>query len=275
MTWSNARRQRLTAFTSQVDPAMAGVGFGPAVGDTTYTGIVLPSDPTTTQSRRYLCRLCGIQIPNGYLGRIVSVKQLLTVGVAVKVEQDAAPSWIFELPVRDPTWHFADGNVSWHLMAVPPGTAAKKSFSDTIYGAPFSQSRDGTGSAILARSTGIAAPPGSYRPLNGGKPYGQPVAGLGSFADMRWPWDAAQDPNEALDTEVLGPCNLVLFASVHQTDPARRTDKPVLVEDAWLRPEDKFVLQNPDARYWRIGGRMTVDLEPLPDRCADGRKRSE
>lgn len=264
MTWDRAI-QRITAFSQQVDPAMAGVGFGPAVGDRTYTGIVLPSDPTTDQTRRYLCRLCGVNIPKGYSGTLVSLKQLLTVGVAVKVEEDAAPSWVFELPVRDPVWHFADGNVSWHLMSVPSGSSARKRFSDTIYGAPFVQNRDGNGAAILARQTGIGAPPGSYRPLNGGKPYGMPVVGLGSFADMRWPWDT-QD-SEALGIQVVGPCNLVLYASVHQTDPTRRTNKPVLVEDAWLRPEDKFVLQNPEARYWRIGGRMTVDLEPLPPGC--------
>lgn len=259
----STRRQRITAFTKQVDPALMGVGFGPAIGDRTYTGIVLSSAPTVDQSHRYLCRLCGVSIPAGVRGTVVSIKQLLTIGVAAKVEQDEAPSWIFELPVTDPTWHFADGNVSWHLMRIKPGSTGRKRFMDTNYYAPYTHSRDGVDSAILARATpALAAPFAGYVPLNGGLPYGDPVAGFGSFADMRWAW-SAQDPNEALGIEVEGPCNLVLFASVHQTDPARRTNKPVLVEDSWLRPEDRFVLQNPDARYWRVGGRLVVDLEPI------------
>lgn len=258
---------RLIVHTRSVDPALAGVGGGPSIGDLNATGIVLPAAPTTSQTRRYLASLCTIIVPEGKEAEIVSVKQLLTIGVDVKVEEDLAPYWHFELPVTDPVWRFVDGNVSWHLMSTQAESSASSriQFTDVFPPAPpYIQSRGTMQSGILSRATILD---GGYIPLNGGQPYGEPVAGLGYFSDMRWPW-SAQDPSESLGIRVRGPRRIVLFASVHQTDPELRPNKPVLVEDSWLKPEDRFVLQNPEARYWRIGARMAVDMYDVAPRPA-------
>jgi hypothetical protein len=198
-----------------------------------------------------------VRLNHGARCIVHSVRQLLTIGT--EIESNTAGLTIpLELDVTSPTWHFVNGNVSWHLRFVNPKVQAfLRTFPDVPpFTLPFASGQDGTTTAILARSQ---AP---YRALNEGVPYGEPVRGLGTFRDIRYPWTQSSEP-AALGIEVLGPGDLVLFASVYQPDPELRPLPPVVLpapELAVLRPEDAFVLSYPNARYWRIGAEMVVDL---------------
>lgn len=268
---SSERIQRLVISSSQYDAGMAFSGSTPGGGDSTGVGVTLPATPTTAPNGRYLVRLCGVDIGKRSRAVVRSFRQLLTIGAhcAIGMDEngdDIPPYLPVECDVVSPAWHFVDGNVSWHMRKVQKRDPAKgrRVFTDAPpQYMPFSYSDRGNQSSILARNTAAAVNwplvPG-YIPLNNGMPYGTDVSGMGTFRDMRFPY-AAQMPQRDLGLEVQGPCNLVMFASVYQTDPTRRPvalDKQPPLES--LRPEDKFILQYPDARYWRIGAELVVDL---------------
>lgn len=251
-----ARFERKILTAVQVDPANQYVGSSPSSGDYSATGIVLPAGPSSSIPTRYLTRLCGVRLNQGARCIIHSMRQLLTIGTEIESGSPGVTIPL-ELDVTSPTWHFVNGNVSWHLRMVNPKVQAfLRTFPDVPpFTTPFASGKDGTTSAILTRRQG---PP--YRALNEGSPYGDPVRGLGTFRDIRFPWSLSTG-STALGIEVLGPGDLVLFASVYQPDPLLRpAPPPVLPDLSVLRPEDAFVLSHPDARYWRIGAEMVVDL---------------
>lgn len=249
--------RRITVTTStQVDPAKALVGSSPFGGDMSNTGIVLPATPTPSQFRRYLSRLCGAGIDRDEVAFVRSIEQLLTIGAYELVgdpEEDPT-RYPLELEVTSPTWSFIDGNVSWHLRHVSPQDRAPRTLWDDFpLAPPFIMDSQGTSAGILAR----IPVDGAYLPLANGIPYGEPVADLGTFRDIRFPWNQRfQD----LSIEVPGPGTLVLFASVHQTNPDTRVQPNVAVDGTYLRREDRFVLNHPTARYWRVGARMILDV---------------
>lgn len=251
-----ARFERKIITAVQLDPGLQFVGSSPASGDWYSTGIVLPAAPSTGPSfRRYLVRLCGVHVDDESRCIIRSIRQMLTIGTDIESGTPGL-SIPLELDVISPTWRFTNGNVSWHLRAVNPKVVAyTRSFPDAPpTGPPFSNSERGTTSAILSRQD---VP---YQALDQGQPYGKPVAGLGTFRDIRYPWSQSSEPAD-LGIEVTGPVDLVLFASVYQTDPATRPAPPAPLPDlSVLRREDAFVLSHPQARYWRIGAEMVVDL---------------
>ncbi len=248
-------RRVVVGATAQYDPAKALVGASPFQGDLTSTGIVLPADPTIAQNRRYLCRLFGMSVAQDEYIVIHAVHQLLTIGVPYEVgdpEQDPTV-YNLELPVTDPTWSFPDGNVSWHLRRINLGRHVSSIYTDFAFAPPFAADREGLTAAILARVPIAAA----YLPLNAGHPYGKPVGSLGTFRDIRFPWtQVTADLRQRVD----GPCHVTMFASVYQTDPDTRVQPPVIADGTYMRPEDRFIINHPDARYWRVGARMEVDV---------------
>lgn len=259
------RREGKIAFAQsvQIDPSKALSGGTPFAGDLSSTGILIPSTPTASQSTRYFFQLCATTIPTGTIGIIRNIRQLLYIGASLVEEQDQPDGqWLLEIPVTDPLWCFADGNVSWHLRVGQSGSPDTKVFFDAIFGPPYSNRRDTTDSALLART-----PDAPYTPLNAGMPYGKDLAGLGTFRDIRYPW--AEDDTD-LGIEVKGPNRVALYASVHQTNPANRPNKPVGIETAGLRPEDVFVLNYPQARYTRVGGRMKVEFRDMDEKQIRG-----
>ena len=254
-----SRFERVVLTTVQVDPAMAFYGSSPYTGDMSGTGVVLPASPTVAapaSARRYLVRLCGLRIGPNARCIIRSIRQLLTIGY----EQEMQGGLLLpvELPVSTPNWHFADGNVSWHLRRVDVERAAfNRRFVDVPLAVPpFSEGTAGLTAAILARNPS----PGSYIPLNRGMPYGTDVAGLGTFRDIRYPWVLGSAGSD-LGLEILGPADLLFFASVLQTDPERRP-RPIepLPDLSGMTPEDRFVFLHPGARYWRVGAELIVDI---------------
>lgn len=248
---------RAVIASAQIDPGRTGIGSSPYVGDLSNTGIIVPEFPTTEPNRRYLFRLCSVVVPDRAVCKIHSIRQLAYIGCDLQVEpEDEDQQWRVEIPVRDPLWSFPDGNVSWHLRMVnkfqPDTTVLNPDFGVQ---SGVSARGDTTDASLLAFRAPIGA--GVYRPLNGGAPYGRGVGGLGTFRDMRYPWS---NRGTSLGLEVAGPCLLALYASVYQTDPDRRPNKPVGIETAGLRDEDVFTFNYPNARYTRVGGRMDTEI---------------
>jgi hypothetical protein len=254
------RKRVIVSGTSQYDPAKALVGSSPFTGDMTSTGIVLPAAPTLSQARRYLARLFALEVAQDEFIIIEALHQLLTIGVLLDVGDELDPTqYPLELPVTDPTWNFIDGNVSWHLRRIEPQQYVSTTYYDVPFPAPFASDRTGMTSAILAR---IPAP---YLPLNSGSPYGKPIGSLGTFRDIRYPWTQV---TANLKQRVDGPCQVVLYASIWQTNPDTRVQPPVEADGTYLRPEDRFVINHPQSRYWRIAGRMEVDVYTKSDPLA-------
>jgi hypothetical protein len=247
-------RRVVVGATTQYDPDKALVGSSPFSGDQANTGIVLPASPTVAQNRRYLCRLFGMEVNEDEFVVVHAIHQLLTIGAMYDVGDEQDPTqYTLEVPVTDPTWSFPDGNVSWHLRQKNVAKNSRSLYTDFPFVPPYSANRDGLTSAILARVP-VA---GAYLPLNGGAPYGEPVSSLGTFKDIRFPWlQVTADLKQRID----GPCQIVMYASVWQTDPDTRVQPPVVADGTYLRQEDRFVMNHDQARYWRIGGRMEVDV---------------
>ena len=245
--------------SAQVDPARTAVGSSPSIGDLTNTGCVIPEYATPNQHERYLFLLCGLHVPGNAIAVIRHLHQLLYIGADVQSEnaQDDE-QWLVEVPVTDPLWSFPNGNVSWHLTRSTVRTPQTRLFPDLFPAgtAGYVTRGDVVGPGLIARQPAIAA--GAYRPLNGGSPYGIGLGGLGTFRDMRFPWNAGHD--HYLGLQVRGPALVQFFASVYQTDPDGRPNKPVAIEQAGLRREDVFMFNYPTSKYTRVGGRMEVDL---------------
>jgi len=247
----------------QYDLNRVGTGASPYPGDLNSTGIAVPIFPTGNQNRRYLFRLCGLEVPADTICVITALHQLLYIGAKVPAEDgEIDETWLLEVPVEDPLWSFPDGNVSWHLRNLAINSQDRTIFTDFIFPPGSTNRGDTTDSALISRQ-----PPAGgfgYEPLNGGLPYGKDlVPGLGTWRDMRFPWHHCQ-PN--LNLQVKGPMTIGFFASIYQTDPARRPNKPVIIETAGLRREDVFMLNYPDAVYTRVGGRIIYDMIPCPAR---------
>jgi len=249
------RRERQLVASAQFDDAQSFVGGSPSLGDLTSTGIRVPADPTPSQDKRYLARCCGVSVGINQRAIIRSIRQLVTIGADVQL-LDRVHVAHFEIPVTTPTWHFQDGNVSFHLRKVTDDTIFRNVASArNVEG--VSSNRAGLSAVILGF---LPAGPALYDPLNAGLPYGTPIKDLGTFRDMRFPWTG--DTTRDLDLEVTGPCDIELFASVHQTDPLTRIRYDGAVADIIdaVCPEDKFILRFQDARYWRVGAELIVDI---------------
>lgn len=250
-----SRFERVIVTTTQVDPAFDFVGASPYSADRYGTGIVLLPATEISPGQRILCNLGGVRLGPNSRCIVQSVRQLLTIGY--KQPMDGGQTMVVEVPVRNANWHFVDGSVSWHLRRVNPKKLQfTNRFADTpFYPPPYAEDAYGLTSSVLTRRLN----PG-YVALNHGLPYGTDVAGLGTFRDIRYPFDLGS-ANMALGIEVLGPCDLKFFASVKQTDPETRPAPPAILPSLdGLIEEDRFVLTHPEARYWRIGCEMVLDI---------------
>lgn len=252
-----ARYQRLAIGGSSDDPSMALVGASPYIGDMSQHGLVLPAFPSKPDNR-YLCVLCGLRLGYGVKGIIRHIRQLLTLGCELPMAGGAVLP--VEVPVMAPTWHFVDGSVSWHIRRLDPtNDASFVHYNDVLpFAAPFTAQWDAQLPCILTRQM----PDGinEYIPQFGGVPPGLDIANLATFRDMRYPYTQGNGQGD-LGFEVTGPCILVFYASVKQTNPETRpkpTDPLPSLEG--LVCEDRFILTHPNARYWRIGGSMIIDI---------------
>lgn len=251
---NQALLDRAVISSAQFDESLNGIGGSALVGDLNSTGIPIPTSSTSAQNERYLFRLCGAVVPDRSVCVVRYLRQLLYIGAEVESEEGQADeTWKFEIPVLDPLWRFPDGNVSWHLVKHNPGRPGQTLFPGFPGQPQYSQRTDMTTPALLASSPADLG----YTPLGGGVPPGVGVGGLATFRDIRYPWLAR---DHYLGLQIQGPCTIQFYASVYQTDPDNRPNKPVAIEQAALRREDVFVLNYPNAVYTRVGGSMEVDM---------------
>lgn len=265
--------KRVVVYTQGLDPTKNFVGTGPEPGDLGFVGLLVPEDPTPDPRHRYLFRLVTVSVGEQFHARVVGIRQLLTICARVPTTErdqqeeplpkdDTRPTVLLERQVITPTWTFPDGNVSWHLRIVQP-----KAVPDSPAPAvpPLGWSRDmyGYESALLSvRNPGVMA----YYPPNNGVPPGDILM---DWKDMRYPW-YARGAHENLELDAYGPCKIILYASIYQTNPETRIapelapGSEMFTTDCGIEPEDRFWTAFPDtARYCRVGAELAVNFYPL------------
>jgi hypothetical protein len=253
------KRERQIVSSAQIDPGLAGVGGSPFLGDMTATGILVPDFFTQSQNQRYLFRCCALSVGPNQTAYIRSLREFVWIGVDLTQVTGVLH---FEQIVTTPRWRFPDGNASFHLRRVGAGL---KEVGINAFPAPAGAdaslvgligSPNGDNPGLLGT---IDAGTLLYVPLNGGLPYGDGITGLGTMRDVRHPpgMTASQD----LDLQVTGPCSIVMFCSVFQTNPRTRVNWAGSkdITDG-LCPEDRFWVRFDSARYWAVGAEMTVDM---------------
>jgi hypothetical protein len=190
---------------------------------------------------RYLFQLASLYLSGGRRVRLRGLRQSLLFGGLLPAV-GSAPPVLVEFPVDNPYFRFADGNVSWHLMKVPPmnRNARQQTDSDNfIY--RFAEAC-GMG-ALVYETAGFPAANlnsfgrpdfyqslTSYLPPNGGRPYGRPL--LPVLHEIRYPIEHPES-DLTLDMVVEGPGSVVLYASVLQTiGGTTKTTTPTTVDFA-------------------------------------------
>lgn len=238
------------------DEDATAVGTTPWSGDRSSTGLHIPPAPTTAQTNRYLFRLCGVEIPVGYSILIKGLRQVATLR---STEEINGQPRILEREIVSPLWRFQDGNISWHLRL------QTQQFAPTVFD-PAQIA--GTSPDMRALDSGLLYRPPlvPYVALGAGQPPGVSVGDLGTWRDIRYPWDESK---WTLSELVRGPGAVVFYASVHQPDPANRPQYPTV---RGLRPEDQFLGNFPNAIYGHIGGSMIFEMMPC---CDEQRKKGK
>jgi hypothetical protein len=172
-----------------------------------------------------------------------------------------------EKQVTSPLWRFPDGNVSWHVMALPPNSqrpaflgalpaGVTGNVTNQLPGYAFVSAK--TPAILSLTSAADQASDNAYWPPNGGRPTGAPLtADLGNIHDIRFPWDSANSWHYSVDVPINPPCDVALYASVKQTNTATRTNPTPPANLSVLGPEDQFYLTYPStAVYWRVAGSL-------------------
>ena len=235
-----------------------------------YTGLIVPATPSSSLpgSPRYLFMLARQSFSTGEqssdkLGvRLVGIRQYAE--LVARIPPGLAPlasesgpvtgsTVTFRREITSPLWHPSDGDISWHVMILP------RTQRDTRnpLNADGVNYQDSLSPALLYQTLG------PYTPPNGGRPWGKSLgASLGNIHDLRYPWrtDRAE---VALDIPIPVPCDVALFASVRQNDPALNPtfqECCVSAQFAALSPEDQFVIAYSQyAQYGSIAGSLVFD----------------
>src|ERR1700687_1101782 len=250
------------------------VGLRVPFGPTATVGKVAPLDERACPEfpgpllNRYLFMLCAFNVNYKQCARLRGWRELVTIGT--KQTSDAGSPRVVEQEVLSPFWKFADGNVSFHLMDMgPPGG---QGLPLTLRG-PIDLNNfkfRWASSPALLYDTGTVMPAAdlfyvdltTYVAPHQGKPYGAPlIPGMSVMYDLRTPWRSGGLPWHAIDIPITGPRTVALFASVRQTNPATRValTLPLPIYPEALSPEEQFLLNFPNAIYWRVGGGLIVD----------------
>jgi hypothetical protein len=256
---------------------------GDPYGGLSSVGLRVPTLPSERgrTSARYLNLLAGFTVPEGVRVRIHGYRQLVTIGyLQPAVSQN--PPRVNEFQVTSPFFKFPDGNISWHLMRMgmneplhPLRPGLTRNMSLVTPGPPLTPLRNlawkmSDTPALLFSS--VQTPNfdpfyvnlTQYQAPNSGRPWGRPVtSGLGCFYDLRTQWRESQAWS-ALDIPIEGPTRVAFFASVAQTNPQNRavlTAPPNDPSGASFSLEERFILNNPNAIYWRVGGALIVSYD--------------
>jgi hypothetical protein len=277
------RPRQVEIASSGFDEFLQLVGGDP-FGGTNSVGLRVPTLATPALSAggaqlRYLFNLASFTVGHGACVRVRGYRQLATLGYAQpQGSEEDASVYVVEQEITSPFWRFNDGNISWHIHVfggpnasdVPKGTTAP--FTDVVRDT-VSYKRYWADSPCLLYGPGSGIAPGgiypniaTYIPPNNGKPWGSAIAShQGTFYDLRIPW-RTHGAWDSLDIPVRGPATVAFFASVRQSNPMSRLSlTPPFdgksVYTGGLSNEEQFLLNFPNAIYWRVGGSLILELE--------------
>lgn len=272
---SALKPKRIEIISTGIDEALEGVGSNP-FGGISWTGLRVPTlaTPPVSPHLRYLFQLCSFTVSDNDTARLVGLRHGWSMGFR-------QVTYTEEHWVENPLYKGNDFNVSWHLMKLTynePRRANPSAVIPAVAVAPlqnFAFTTSDTPALLFQAATAAAGNPfytalTAYTPPNLGRPWGRPLAGeLGNFNDLKTRWQDAADWH-ALDIPLSGPCRIVLYASVAQSNPATRqslvvpaanvTDFPLSLsaEEQFLQ---KFTASNPIV--WRVAGALAVELEDI------------
>jgi hypothetical protein len=239
-----------------------------------YTGLVVPSTPTSQLGSRYLMliarasfqggeqssdnagvRLVGIRTYAELIARIPGRTSPLATGSG----PPTGSTVVFRREIESPLWHPPDGNISWHVMTINKVSRDTRNPLNTD-GVMF---QDSTSPALLFQTlAGPPTAPTTYTAPNGGRPWGTAVQGLGNIHELRY--RSRTDRSEhVLDIPIVPPCDIALFASVRQNDPALNPslgDTAVTQQFVALSDEDRFlVAYSAFAQYGTLYGSLVFE----------------
>jgi hypothetical protein len=231
-----------------------------------YTGLVVPPTPSAAiGGARYLFMLARASFNTGEAAddfgvRLVGMRQYAEIvariptGEGSPLSNPTAGTVTFRREIEQPLWHPLDGDISWHVMVAPRTRQRDLRNPLNADGVAY---MDSMSPALLYQSLAPYAPP------NGGRPWGTPmVSSLGNLHELRYRW-RDRDAQRTFDIPICPPCDVVLFASVRQNDPATN---PVFGEGvsanlfAGLSIEDQFVVAYSQyAQYGSIAGSLVFE----------------
>jgi hypothetical protein len=222
-----------------------------------------------TANNRYLFNGCAFSIGEGAKARILGYRQLVTIGQADAGSGESPQPRFVEQEITSPVFRFPDGNV-WMGLRYTGGPNGQQipPQSPPPYLPPYGTSfRFGMGSSLLYESITLPANDSfyvdllSYTPPNAGRPWGQPVQSGCDWLSLQTPW-RTHGAWHALDIDVEGPDTIAVFISVLQSNPDTRQSLavPSPFFPGGLSPEEQFLLNYPNAVYWRVGASLIVEL---------------
>jgi len=238
-----------------------------------YTGLVVPPTPSVSNGgARYLFLLAresfgtGEQNARKIGARLVGIRQYAELVARLPARTtplttDSGPpdgsTVTFRKEIVSPLWHPFDGNISWHVMVINRVQRDARNPANAD-GFIFQDAR----SPSLLYETGLPTGVG-YTPPFGGIPWGVPIgASLGNIHELRYRW-RSEVAEYALDIPIPAPCDVCLFASVRQNNPATNPSLADPLETQQflaLSPEDQFVSAYSDSvQYGSIAGALVFD----------------
>lgn len=224
------------------------------------TGLVVPTTPSASiANARYLFMLARASFQTGEVGaRLVGIRQYAEIIARIPIGETGQTT-VFRREIEQPLWHPPDGDISWHVMVIPQGYRDFRNPANTD-GVIF---QDSPSPALLFQTLAPA-----YSPPNAGKPWGTALgASLGNMHDLRYRW-MTERSEVVLDIPIPAPCEVALFASVRQNDPATNPTAAGLTDGqiTALSREDRFLVEfSSFAQYGVVAGTLVFD-EDHPDK---------
>jgi hypothetical protein len=246
---------------------------GDPYGGSTSVGMRVPTlalpAVAGTQQNRYLFNGAAFSIGENGKARILGYRQLVTLGQAnVGAGEGSTPRFV-EQEVTSPFWRFQDGNVWMGLRQVGGPNAQGVPIQTPPPYPPLKGTSFRTGMAPSLLYEKLTTPVGdtqyvdltAYVPPNAGRTWGHPVQSGNDWLSLQTQW-RTHGAWHSMDLELEGPDTFMVFISVLQSDPSTR--RPLAVPGTFfpggLSAEEQFLLNYPNAIYWRVGCSLIVEL---------------
>jgi hypothetical protein len=219
----------------------------------------LPSAVGQGLDSRYLFHLASFQVPpSGGCSRIIGYRLLVELWA---VQSTVNGNRVVRQTVYDPGFVLSDANWSWHMRYIPGAGCLENIRGGGGLATPAVQSDgtfvnlDGTAFRMSSQSAllyeTLKIPLGDpfyvdlsdYVPPNKGRPWGEPLANMGTFYGVSTNW-SSDSAWSSLDIPCVQPGTYALFASVRQTNTATRVNltAPGTFFSGGLGAEEAFLL---------------------------------